>query len=365
MEENVPVSEGPPHLSALHPDLRLRVVRCQGAPERVAHVQPAASSVAESIEDISKVLGNRRTRLGVIGGTQYSFPPSVYHSSGVAAVQQICEAAAAGAASAAASAWTHLLVGGSWSGPQRTFAEAFAQTPATVVHVLPNTGEAIVDLIHLLFDDYLQESKPRVTTAKFVFVGGSYRVRNCVLAALCAQLFVCGGGPGTHLEVVAARGAGTGLLPLVRSGGLVEGQDFSGRSVRGIGRALRDVPPPDLQPRHWRTILGYPIEEAAAMKCFRRWCGRPKDNGDASGKATNDAEEPLPAPADLLPSLQEYLEAVRSGFSMLRPYKLQESATNAALPVALNLWPFSPDEKKDWEEQLVKLQQPTDLEKMH
>jgi len=339
-------------LDALHKDLRFRLERCDGASARVAHVVPIDATVDQAVEALDAALGERHARLGMLGMTSYRFPPQLYRSGGAKATELICEAASE---ASSAGGWSHILMGGSWGGPQRTFAEAFEPTSSTVVHVLPNTGEAIVDLIYLMFDDAMEESQPRKTTSQFVFVGGSYRARNCVLATLCAQVFIVGGGPGTHLEVMAARATGAGLLPLVRSGGLAEGMDFNGRNLRGLVEALSDVPPPDVPLDSWKVILGLPLPaeppEDGNSSSSTSCCGLCR-NRQKSEKNSQKGKDRF---IGRQPTFSEYVQALRSGLAKLRP-------SQDEVP---NRWNFSKDETRRWEELVKSIQKPTNWDLMH
>jgi len=266
---------------------------------------------AVAAQQLSTLLpGSPASRLAVLGSISYSFPPIAYKAAGPAATREICETAAR----AATGAWSQVLMGGTWDGPQRSFAEIFGQKGLSAVHVLPNSPQGKADLQHLLFEEGDLEApllKKRHGPISLAFVGQGFSKRNCILAGLCPQAVFVGGGPGTYTEVMAARKAGVGLLPLVRGGGLIEGIEFEGKHVRGIGEALRASPAPGMSPKHWHTILGL----------------------DACGGKADSSEAPC--------SLKEYLAAIDGGFQEL------QALHDGSLPP--NTWPLTGEELVWWQ----------------
>eukprot|EP00418_Pyrodinium_bahamense_P017082 CAMPEP_0179112958 /NCGR_PEP_ID=MMETSP0796-20121207/52828_1 /TAXON_ID=73915 /ORGANISM="Pyrodinium bahamense, Strain pbaha01" /LENGTH=335 /DNA_ID=CAMNT_0020811145 /DNA_START=21 /DNA_END=1024 /DNA_ORIENTATION=- len=323
-------------MAALDPALRKLIDGCDGASAHVAFIQPAGMPGPLAAEQLSSLLGSRSSRLAVVGSISYGFSPLAYAAEGPGAVQTICEAAAG--AVAATGLWSHVLMGGTWDGLQRTFAQAFAKAGKMVVHVLPNSAKGASDLRRLLFEGGDPEGAPLQRSGAFsiVFAGSGFSQRNCLLAGLCPQVVIVAGGPGTHTEVLAAREAGAGLLPLVRTGGLAEGMDFGGRSLAGMADALCTAPPPDVPLREWCIILGMGPAEIDGSHCCKRWkhCSTvmPKKEKAVAGDGGIAAQC----------SLDEYIAAVTVGLRELRPLDV------TAVPP--NVWPLSRKEREWWSE---------------
>merc|ERR1712216_180410 len=106
-------------------------------------------------------------------------------------------------------------------GPQGDFCTAFGAVGKPVVHIIPCCASACSDLKNVLYDG--DDLRKRKGPWFLVFAGSSFSARNLVLASLAPQYVVVGGGPGTWLEVSWIRRQRAGLIPLVHSGGLVEG----------------------------------------------------------------------------------------------------------------------------------------------
>eukprot|EP00747_Dinoflagellata_sp_TGD_P007738 gnl/TRDRNA2_/TRDRNA2_117370_c0_seq1.p2 gnl/TRDRNA2_/TRDRNA2_117370_c0~~gnl/TRDRNA2_/TRDRNA2_117370_c0_seq1.p2 ORF type:complete len:187 (+),score=20.17 gnl/TRDRNA2_/TRDRNA2_117370_c0_seq1:67-627(+) len=157
-------------MRGLHSVLREILEQFEVASSHVLYIDKVATGaeVSSAVEKIDLLLGNRSRRLAVVGSITYNFPPLAYGTHGAAATEQISKSAAR--AVAAAGHWLHILLGGTWDGPQRTFAEAFAESPGTVVHVLPNCEAAKGDLRKLLVDADGRERK-RHGSWRIVFVG--------------------------------------------------------------------------------------------------------------------------------------------------------------------------------------------------
>eukprot|EP00930_Biecheleria_cincta_P029867 TRINITY_DN20725_c0_g1_i1.p1 TRINITY_DN20725_c0_g1~~TRINITY_DN20725_c0_g1_i1.p1 ORF type:complete len:313 (-),score=61.59 TRINITY_DN20725_c0_g1_i1:289-1227(-) len=300
----------------MDPALRALIEKCDGAADHIIYVQQAEKADLEAAQELSALVGSHKSRLAVLGSISYEFAPVAYKSVGPSATQAICEAAARAVASTGV--WSHVLMGGSWDGPQRTFAQFFEEAGGTAVHVLPNSSKGSSDLRNLLFVDGDVSKPPRERVGKFclAFVGHGFSRRNCILAGLCQQAFIVAGGPGTHTEVLAARSAGVGLLPLVRSGGLVEGIDFGGRNLQGISEALCQTPPPNVPLREWNIALG-------------------KD--PASSIEGGSEMEGMPSC-----TFEEYLSAVEEGLKGL------QSVDEGSVPP--NLWPLNDKDKVWWDE---------------
>merc|ERR1719506_3635652 len=134
-----------------------------------------------------------------------------------------------------------------------------------MVHVIPNTEEALADLKGIIWDG--SAPRRRKCRWKLAFVGLNWSRRNCILASLNGNYVMCAGGPGTHTELSELRSKGAGLLPLVCSGGLCEGVEFEQKNVRGMTEALRQSPPEGVPEESWRIMLG----EGAATS-FEKYC---------------------------------------------------------------------------------------------
>lgn len=196
----------------------------------------------------------RRERMAMVGSVSYGFPGRVFEARGAVGVQQLTQAAAR--ATATRGAFGGLVVGGSMTGPQGDWAESFQQAGVPVVHVVPACSSAIGDLKTILFE---ADGRPRERAGAewyIVIVGENFSERNVILANLASQYCVIGGGPGTLLEVTALRRAGAGLLPVVGTGGLVEGMEFNGQGLTGLQKKLLSrPPPPSVDKVPWETMV--------------------------------------------------------------------------------------------------------------
>lgn len=251
----------------LAPKLLEELQSCPDALEHVMYVQPSGTTDADAAEALHKLIGgSRQSRIGVIGSLHYDFPGIRYAAEGPKGVESLVQAAAQGMMRNGKPC--RVVCGGSYGGPQRSFAEAceeYASRPLAMVHVIPNTEEALADLKGIIWDG--SAPRRRKCRWKLAFVGLNWSRRNCILASLNGNYVMCAGGPGTHTELSELRAKGAGLLPLVCSGGLCEGVEFDQKNVRGMTEALRQAPPEGVPEESWRIMLG----EGAATS-FERYC---------------------------------------------------------------------------------------------
>ena len=213
--------------------------------------------------------------MGLCGSVSYRFAGLKYAEGGPDLVRQIVK----GAASAVAEkgAFSTLIVGGTMGdSPQGDWAQAADTARMAVVHIIPCTPDAAQDLAGILFDDSRDASaaasprvRPEGASWYVVLAGSSYSERNVVLASLAQQYAIAGGGPGTLLELLTLRSLGCGILPLVRTGGLVEGLEFQGQSIAGTVDALVGRPPV-FDPgsaqlaSSWAIVLGKPAPKCSS-----------------------------------------------------------------------------------------------------
>lgn len=291
------------NVADLAPQLADAVANCGDALAHVMYVQSADTSDRDAAEKLHMLIGGtRQSRIGVIGSISYDFPGIRYKAHGPEAVERIVQAAAEAVVTKGVP--TRVVCGGSYAGPQKTFAEvceAHAWRPLTMVHVIPNKDSALKDLKGILWDG--NQPRQRKCRWRIAFVGSNFSRRNCILASLNGNYVMCGGGPGTHTELCELRYNGAGLLPLVRTGGLAEGAEFGEKkekNTRGMVDALRRSPPCGVPEEQWKRMLG-------------------------------DGE----------PSLEEYCSAVKQVFGALRFRNTLEPS---------NRWPMDAKERKEWDD---------------
>jgi predicted Rossmann-fold nucleotide-binding protein len=268
------------------------------------------------VEHVGPDIG-RSSRLGLLGSISYQFPGLLYSDGGPELVREIVQTAGSSLAAQGAGSFSTLVIGGSMGdSPQDTFATCCSSGGMAVVHILPCCRDAEGDLAKVLFLDK-ERSIPRQRANWYVcLVGSGWSERNVALAYLARQYVVAGGGPGTLLEVLMVRSYGSGLLPLVRTGGLAEGVEFRGQGLVGMRAALQ--PPAGVDPASWAVMLGgggheegTAVEAAPAVPMA----------GAAAARAA------VVSPSDYLSAVKTVFGSVSAGSEKVNHWEL-DSTTN-------------------------------------